>query len=29
LGVDYRWYLQCSTMTDVDTVAFAVPVDYA
>lgn len=27
LGVDYRWYLQCSTMTDVDTVAFAVPVD--
>jgi methyltransferase FkbM-like protein len=27
LGVRYRWYLQCSTMTDVDTVAFAVPVD--
>ncbi len=27
LGVDYRWYLQCSTMTDVDTVAFAVPAD--
>ena len=27
LGVDYRWYLQCSTMTDVDTVAFAVPVN--
>jgi FkbM family methyltransferase len=27
LGVEYRWYLQCSTMTDVDTVAFAVPVD--
>jgi FkbM family methyltransferase len=26
LGVDYRWYLQCSTLTDVDTVAFAVPV---
>ncbi len=26
LGVDFRWYLQCSTMTDVDTVAFAVPV---
>jgi len=25
LGVEYRWYLQCSTMTDVDTVAFAVP----
>ncbi|HUO69181.1 MAG TPA: FkbM family methyltransferase [Solirubrobacteraceae bacterium] len=24
LGVPYRWYLQCSTMTDVDTVAFAV-----
>ena len=27
LGVSYRWYLQCSTMTDVDTVAFAVPVE--
>ncbi|MGH2895828.1 MAG: FkbM family methyltransferase, partial [Solirubrobacteraceae bacterium] len=27
LGVDYRWYLQCSTMTDVDTVAFAVSAD--
>jgi FkbM family methyltransferase len=27
LGVDYRWYLQCSTMTDVDTVAFAVPAE--
>ena len=26
LGVEYRWYLQCSTMTDVDTVAFGVPV---
>ena len=26
LGVRYRWYLQCSTMTDVDTVAFGVPV---
>jgi FkbM family methyltransferase len=26
LGVEYRWYLQCSTMTDIDTVAFAVPV---
>ncbi len=25
LGVDYRWYLQCSTMTDVDTVAFGAP----
>jgi FkbM family methyltransferase len=25
LGVSYTWYLQCSTMTDVDTVAFAVP----
>jgi FkbM family methyltransferase len=25
LGVRYRWYLQCSTMTDVDTVAFALP----
>lgn len=27
LGVEYRWYLQCSTMTDIDTVAFAVPVE--
>jgi FkbM family methyltransferase len=27
LGVPYRWYLQCSTMTDIDTVAFAVPID--
>ncbi len=26
LQVEYRWYLQCSTMTDVDTVAFGVPV---
>jgi FkbM family methyltransferase len=26
LGVSYRWYLQCSTMNDIDTVAFAVPV---
>ncbi len=25
LGVSYTWFLQCSTMTDVDTVAFAVP----
>jgi FkbM family methyltransferase len=25
LDVSYRWYLQCSTMTDIDTVAFAVP----
>lgn len=25
LGVEYDWYLQCSTMTDIDTVAFAVP----
>jgi FkbM family methyltransferase len=25
LGVPYRWYLQCSTMTPIDTVAFAVP----
>jgi FkbM family methyltransferase len=25
LGMSYTWYLQCSTMTDVDTVAFAVP----
>jgi FkbM family methyltransferase len=27
LGVSYRWYLQCSTMTDVDTVAFGVPAE--
>ena len=26
LGVAYRWYLQCSTMTDIDTVAFGVPI---
>jgi FkbM family methyltransferase len=26
LGVAYRWYLQCSTMNDIDTVAFGVPV---
>jgi FkbM family methyltransferase len=26
LGVTYRWYLQCSTMNDIDTVAFGVPV---
>ncbi len=25
LDVEYRWYLQCSTMTDIDTVAFGVP----
>ena len=25
LGVRYRWYLQCWTMTDVDTVVFGVP----
>jgi hypothetical protein len=25
LDVSYRWYLQCSTMTDVDTVLFGVP----
>lgn len=25
LGLAYRWYLQCSTMTDVDTVLFGVP----
>jgi FkbM family methyltransferase len=25
LGIKYHWYLQCSTMTDVDTVAFGVP----
>jgi FkbM family methyltransferase len=29
LGVEYRWYLQCSTMVDIDTVAFALPVDAA
>jgi FkbM family methyltransferase len=27
LGVPYRWYMQCSTMTDVDTVLFGVPVE--
>jgi FkbM family methyltransferase len=27
LGVGYRWYIQCSTMTDIDTVAFAVAVE--
>ena len=26
LGIEYRWYLQCSTMTDIDTVAFGVAV---
>lgn len=26
LGLAYRWYLQCSTMTEVDTVLFGVPV---
>jgi FkbM family methyltransferase len=25
LGVEYKWYLQCSTMTDIDTVAFGLP----
>ncbi|HET6509612.1 MAG TPA: FkbM family methyltransferase [Baekduia sp.] len=25
LGLEYRWYLQCSTMTDVDTIVFGVP----
>lgn len=25
LGLAYRWYLQCSTMTHVDTVLFGVP----
>jgi FkbM family methyltransferase len=29
LGVPYRWYLQCSTMTRVDTVVFGVPDDDA
>lgn len=27
LGVAYRWYMQCSTMTDVDAVLFGVPVE--
>lgn len=26
-GVEYRWYLQASTLTDIDVVAFAVPVE--
>ena len=25
LGLEYRWFLQCSTMTDVDTILFGVP----
>ncbi|HWH96486.1 MAG TPA: FkbM family methyltransferase [Baekduia sp.] len=25
LGLQYRWYLQCSTMTDIDTILFGVP----
>jgi FkbM family methyltransferase len=25
LGLSYRWYFQCSTMTDVDTILFGVP----
>jgi FkbM family methyltransferase len=25
LGLEYRWYLQCSTMTDVDSILFGVP----
>lgn len=25
LGLDYWWYMQCSTMTDVDTILFGVP----
>jgi FkbM family methyltransferase len=29
LGVEYRWHLQCSTMVEIDTVAFAVPVEPA
>ena len=29
LGLEYRWYLQCSTMTDIDTVLMGVPVDGA
>jgi hypothetical protein len=29
LGLEYRWYLQCSTMTDIDTVLMGVPVDSA
>jgi FkbM family methyltransferase len=27
LGVSYRWYMQCSTMTEIDTVLFGVPVE--
>jgi FkbM family methyltransferase len=27
LGLEYRWYLQCSTMTDVDTILFGVPAE--
>jgi FkbM family methyltransferase len=27
LGLEYRWYLQCSTMTDVDSILFGVPTD--
>jgi FkbM family methyltransferase len=26
LGLEYRWYLQCSTMTDIDSILFGVPV---
>jgi FkbM family methyltransferase len=26
LGLEYEWFLQCSTMTDVDTILFGVPV---
>jgi FkbM family methyltransferase len=26
LGLEYRWHLQCSTMTDIDTILFGVPV---
>jgi FkbM family methyltransferase len=25
LGLEYRWHLQCSTMTDIDTILFGVP----
>jgi FkbM family methyltransferase len=27
LGLRYRWYLQCSTMTDVDSILFGIPVE--
>jgi FkbM family methyltransferase len=27
LGLEYRWHLQCSTLTDVDTILFGVPAE--